>query len=50
MGGERGGIDKGNSSKQPYSILYSNVRSILNKLLEFQDHVYEQKYDVICLC
>ena len=36
--------------KQDYFILYSNVRSILNKLLEFQAYVYEQQPDVICLC
>ena len=30
--------------------LYSNVRSILNKFLEFQIYVYERKPDIICLC
>ena len=44
------GKTKSQSNQQSYSILYSNVRSILNKLLEFQAFVFEQKYDVICLC
>ena len=33
-----------------YSILYANIRSILNKLLVFKAYVYDKKPDVICLC
>ena len=47
--GKQGG-DNSQQKWQSYSVLYSNMRSILNKFLEFKAYVYDNKPDVICLC
>ena len=47
--GKQGG-DNSQQKWQSYSVLYSNMRSILNKFLEFKVYVYDNKPDVICLC
>ena len=40
----------GKESQQQYTILYGNVRSILNKLLEFKALVYDIKPSIVMLC
>ena len=49
MGGVRK-HDKNETSRETYSILYSNVRSILNKLPELQSYVAIHLPDLIMLC
>ena len=42
--------DKVDSLNQQHTILYSNVRSILNKMLEFRALVFDTKPTIIMLC
>ena len=51
-GGGKGGVatDKSQSKRRTYSILYSNVRSTLNKLDEFRAYICECNPDIILLC